>query len=144
MKVLVVEDDFTARKLLQTYLRKHADCDVAINGKEAVMAFDEALNTGQPYDLVCLDISMPEMNGLEAMEQIRQLEAEKNIVLGDGVRIIMTTAFDDKDNIMAAFRTGCESYLVKPVSQKKLFAEMEKLGLLQTKKIANHLHSIIL
>jgi two-component system chemotaxis response regulator CheY len=130
MKVLIVEDDFTARKLLQVYLRKHADCDVAVNGEEAVQAFSDALENNQPYDLICLDISMPEMNGHEAMKQIRQLEEEKNIVLGDGVRIIMTTAFNDKDNIMAAFRTGCESYLVKPVSQKKLFAELEKLGIL--------------
>jgi two-component system, chemotaxis family, chemotaxis protein CheY len=132
MKCLIVEDDFTARKLLQAYLRKHAACDVAINGKEAIQAFSDALENNQPYDLICLDISMPEMSGHEAMKQIRQLEEEKNITLGDGVKIIMTTAFNDKDNIMAAFRSGCESYLVKPVSQKKLFAEIEKLGLLQT------------
>ena len=132
MKCLVVEDDFTARKLLQTYLREYADCDVAVNGKEAIQAFSDALENSQPYDLICLDISMPEMNGQEALEKIRQLEKQRDIILGDGVKIVMTTAFDDKDNIMTAFRVGCESYLVKPVSQKKLFVELEKLGLLQT------------
>jgi two-component system, chemotaxis family, chemotaxis protein CheY len=135
MKCLIVEDDFTARKLLQAYLRKYADCDVAVNGKEAVSMFSDALGNNQPYDLICMDISMPEMNGQEAMKQIRQLEEKRDITLGDGVKIIMTTAFNDKDNIMAAFRAGCESYLVKPVSQKKLFAEIEKLGLLKTDKI---------
>ena len=132
MKVLIVEDDFTARKLLQAYLREHAECEVAVNGKEAVQAFSDAWDNEQPYDLVCLDISMPEMDGQETLQEIRRLEEERGVPLGDGVKVIMTTVFGDKENIMTAFRVGCESYLVKPVSREKLFTEIEKLGLLQT------------
>lgn len=132
MKVLIVEDDFTAQKLMQAYLRDCADCDVAVNGKEAVQAFSDAWAADQPYDLVCLDISMPEMNGQEALQEIRRLEEERNITTGDGVKVIMTTAFGDKENVMTAFRVGCESYLVKPINREKLFTEIEKLGLLQT------------
>ena len=132
MKVLIVEDDFTARRLLQAYLREHADCDVAVNGKEAVQAFGDALGNDQPYDLICLDISMPEMDGQQALQEIRRLEEERHIAMGEGVKVIMTTAFGDKENVMTAFRVGCESYLVKPVSRDKLSAEVEKLGLLQT------------
>jgi len=132
MKVLIVEDDFTARKLLQVFLREHADCEVAVNGKEAVQAFADACDNDQPYDLICLDISMPEMDGQQALQEIRRLEEERDVAIGDGVKIVMTTAFGDKENVMTAFRVGCESYLVKPVSREKLFAELEKLGLLQT------------
>jgi len=132
MKVLIVEDDFTARKLLQVYLREHADCDVAVNGKEAVQAFGDALENDQPYNLICLDISMPEMDGQQALQEIRRLEEKRGTIMGDGVKVIMTTAFGDKENVMTAFRVGCESYLVKPVSREKLFAEIEKLGLLVT------------
>lgn len=132
MKCLIVEDSFTARKLLQIHLREHADCDVAVNGKEAVEAVGDALDEGQPYDLLCLDIAMPEMDGQKALKAIRQIEKEHGIEGLDGVKVIMTTAFGDKDNIMTAFNSGCESYLVKPVSREKLFVEIEKLGLLQT------------
>lgn len=130
MKCLIVEDDFTARKLLQIYLREHADCDVAVNGKEAVEAVRAALDEKQPYDLLCLDIAMPEMNGQEALKAIRQIEKEHGIEGLAGAKVIMTTAFGDKENILTAFNSGCESYLVKPVNREKLFDEIEKLGLM--------------
>ncbi|MCA1987263.1 MAG: response regulator, partial [Desulfovibrio sp.] len=66
MRVLIVEDDFTSRKLMQTILSPYGDCDVAVNGREAVEAFQNALNSAKPYDLVCMDIMMPEMDGQEA------------------------------------------------------------------------------
>lgn len=131
MKCLIVEDNFVARKLLQVYLRDHAECDVAVNGQEAVDAVRNALEEGESYDLVCLDISMPEMDGQEALTVIRQMEKDHGIQGLDCVKVIMTTAFEDTKNIMTAFKAGCESYLVKPVSQEKLFVELEKLGLLQ-------------
>lgn len=130
MKVLIVEDDFSARKLLQVYLRDHAECDVAVNGKEAIQAYCDALDSGNPYDLICLDISMPEMNGQYALHVLRRMEEERGFGRGEGVKVIMTTAFGDKENVMTAFRTGCESYLMKPISKDKLIAEIEKLGLL--------------
>ena len=129
LKILIVEDDFTCRKLLQTFLSEYGDCFVAINGYEAVEAVREALDEGQLYDLVCLDIMMPEMDGHEALEAIRQIENEHGIAGLDGVKVIMTTALGDSKNVIGAFRTGCEAYIVKPVSKEKLLEEMEKLGL---------------
>ncbi len=129
LKILIVEDDFTCRKLLQTFLSEYGDCFVAINGHEAVEAVREVLDEGQPYDLVCLDIMMPEMDGHEALEAIRQIENEHGIAGLDGVKVIMTTALGDSKNVIGAFRTGCEAYIVKPVSKEKLLEEMEKLGL---------------
>ncbi|MEA3226399.1 MAG: response regulator [Planctomycetota bacterium] len=130
MKCLIVEDEFTARKLLQVYLSDYGDCFVAVNGREAVQAFREALEEGQPYDLICLDIMMPEMDGHEALKLIRQIESERGIAGLDGVKVIMTTALDDSKNVMGAFRGGCEAYVVKPVAKENLIAEIEKLGLL--------------
>jgi two-component system chemotaxis response regulator CheY len=68
MKILVVEDDFTSRILLQRYLSSYGDCHIAINGKEAVGAFKDSLKENQPYDLICMDIIMPEMSGQEALK----------------------------------------------------------------------------
>ncbi len=130
MKCLIAEDDFTCRRLLQVYLSDHADCFVACNGHEAVEAFTEALDAGLPYDLVCLDIMMPGMDGHEALAEIRRIEQDRGIGGLDGVKVIMTTALDDSKNIFGAFRAGCEGYVTKPIERKKLVAEMEKLDLL--------------
>jgi two-component system chemotaxis response regulator CheY len=130
MRCLIVEDDFAARKLLQTHLSDYAKCIVAVNGKEAVEAVREALDEGQPYDLICLDIMMPQMDGHEALKMIRQIEVQHRIRGLDGAKVIMTTALGDSKNVMGAFRTGCESYIVKPIRKQKLLDELEKLGLL--------------
>ena len=130
MKCLIVEDDFTARKLLQMYLSDYGYCFIAVNGREAVEAVRQALDEGQPYDLICLDIMMPEMDGQEALKAIRQVEKEHGIAGLDSVKVIMTTALDDSGNVMDAFRGGCEAYIVKPIAKKKLVEEMEKLGLI--------------
>lgn len=131
MKCLIVDDEFAARKLLQVYLSEYADCFVAVNGQEAVEAVREAfVKEEEPYDLICLDIMMPEMDGREALEAIRQIEKEHGIGGLDCVKVIMMTALDDSKNIMDAFRTGCEAYIVKPIRKEQLLQEIRHLGLL--------------
>ena len=95
MNILVVEDDFISRRLLCRYLEKIGNCDVAINGAEAVAAVHDALHAQAHYDLICLDIMMPGMSGQEALEAIRKLEIEHDIHVGQGARVIMTTALED-------------------------------------------------
>lgn len=131
MKILIVEDDFAARKLLQKYLSSYGDCDIAVNGIEAVDAFKDALDKDWPYELICLDIMMPNMDGHEALKAIRQIESDHGINGFDGVKVIMTTALDDPKNVMDSFREGCEAYIVKPVEKYKLLEEMENLGLVE-------------
>ena len=130
MKCLIVEDEFAARKLLQIYLSDYADFFIAVNWREAVDAFKDALSEVQPYDLICLDIMMPQMDGHDALAAIRQIEKEHGINGLDGAKVIMITALSDSKNIIGAFRKGCEVYIVKPVKKEKLLEEMEKLGLL--------------
>ena len=132
MKYLIVEDDFVARKLLQRYLSSYGDCDIAVDGNEAVEAFNQAMDEKEPYDLICLDIMMPNMDGREALKAIRQIESEHGISGLDSVKVIMTTALGDSKNVMGAFREGCEVYIVKPVEKDKLLKEMENLGLIES------------
>lgn len=63
MKSLIVEDDFTGRLLLQKLLAPYGECHIAVNGKEAISAFAMALESGERYDRVCLDIMMEEKDG---------------------------------------------------------------------------------
>ena len=131
MKCLIVEDEFVARRLMQRYLSSYGDCDIAIDGKEAIEAFTWAMEEKAPYDLICMDIMMPNMDGHEALKAIRQIENEHGISGLDGVKVIMVTALEDSKNVMGSFREGCEVYIVKPVEKKKLLAEVEKLGLIE-------------
>ena len=129
MKCLIVEDNFVARTLLLKFLFKVGECHIAVNGQEAVEAFGDALEGGDPYDLVCLDIMMPEMDGHEALQAMRRMEEERGIRDRDGVKVIVTTALGDSKNARGALRQGCEAYIIKPVSKERLFGEMDKLGL---------------
>lgn len=129
MKTLIVEDDFTARKLMQIYLSEMGETDIAINGQEAVEAFQKALDSNSRYDLICLDIMMPVMDGTECLRQIREIESQKGIEGLDGTRVIMTTAKDQSKDIFGAFREGCEAYIIKPIERDRLYGEIEKLGL---------------
>ena len=133
MKYLIVEDDFAARRLLQRYLSGYGDCDIAVDGHEAVAAFGQALDENEPYDLICLDIMMPAMDGREALQVIRRIEHEHGIHGLDGVKVIMTTALGDSKNVIGSFREGCEAYIVKPIKKDKLLEEMEKLGLIASR-----------
>jgi two-component system, chemotaxis family, chemotaxis protein CheY len=129
MKSLVVEDDFISRMILQKILLQFGLCDVAANGKEAVQAFSLAMEEGEPYDLICLDIMMPEMDGKEALKLIRQKEKDLNVPPKNEVKIIMTTALDTaKDVIESYFKGGCTTYLVKPISKAKITSSVEDLG----------------
>ena len=133
MKCLIVEDDFAARRLLQRYLSSYGDCDIAVDGNEAVEAFRQAMDEKELYELICLDIMMPNMDGHEALKAIRRIESEHGINGLDGVKVIMTTALGDSKNVMESFREGCEAYIVKPVEKDKLLEEMESLGLVESK-----------
>ena len=128
MRVLIVEDDFACRRFLQRCLALHGESDVAVNGIEAVDAFKAALQEGQPYDLICLDIMMPKMDGHEALAAIREIENAQGIGGHDGVKVIMTTAIETSKHVMGAFREGCEAYLVKPIEKRKLLLKIEDLG----------------
>ncbi|MCC6490958.1 MAG: response regulator [Candidatus Hydrogenedentes bacterium] len=131
MNTLIVEDDISSRILLQTILKQHGPCDVATNGKEAVEAVRRALESGESYDLICLDIMMPEMDGQVALKTIRGMEADRGIASTDGAKIVMTTALSDMKSVSGAFISLCDAYLTKPIRKEKLLEELRKLGLIE-------------
>jgi two-component system chemotaxis response regulator CheY len=130
MKALIVEDDFTNRLLLQSFLSHYGECHIAANGKEAVEAYQAAAQQNQRYDLICMDILMPEMDGRDAIRVIRHMEANASIY-GGGAKIFMTSALDDVKEIVRAFRGLCDAYLVKPIDTRKLLDELKGHNLVQ-------------
>ena len=128
MKTLIVEDDFTNRLLLQRFLSRYGECHVAVNGKEAIEAFRLAKRDGRGYDLICMDILMPEMDGHEAVKEIRASEKEGDIP-SLGVRIIMTTGLNDVANVTQSAQEHCDAYLLKPIDTARLLHDLKSFGL---------------
>ena len=131
MRILLAEDDFVTRKFMTSFLSKYGECDVTVDGMEAVDAFMMALEDGDPYDLVCLDIMMPVMDGYQALMGIRNLEKERNITSENAAKVIMATALNDEKNVKMAFDLGCTVYSGKPIDQEKFEQALKKLGLIK-------------
>jgi len=128
MKILIAEDDFVSRKLVNTLLAPLGEIDCAVNGNEALTAVKMAIEDNQPYDLICLDILMPGYDGIIALKKIRQLEAQKGLNPETRSKMIMTTAVSDKSYVLAAVQANCDGFLVKPITKDRLFDEIRKHG----------------
>ena len=125
LRTLLAEDDVASQLLLQSFLTQHGECQLAMNGREAVQAFRDAMQHGERYDLICMDIMMPEMDGREAVRQIRALEVESGILSTSGAKIVMTTAVDEVKEMIECFHELCDFYLTKPVDLGKLLEQMQ-------------------
>jgi two-component system chemotaxis response regulator CheY len=131
LRVLLVEDDFACRLLLQTFLSRYGECHIAVNGREAVEVVTEAMAAGQCYDLICMDIMMPEMDGREAVRRIRALEESRGTRSTAGARIFMTTTVEEAKEVILCFKEHCDAYLIKPLDLGQLLSEMKLHRLLQ-------------
>ncbi len=129
MKILIVEDDPLSQQLLSRYLQDQGERVIAEDGEKALALFGEALASPRRYDLICLDIMLPYLDGQDVLKQVRSLEESRGIGGLDGCKVIMLTALRDVDNVMKAFRSQCEGYLSKPISKERLFREIRSLGL---------------
>ncbi len=129
MRILIAEDDLASRKVLYKFLSKYGECDITIDGMEALEAFMLAWDEGEPYHLICLDIMMPELDGLKTLKTIRDIEDQRELTAGDRAKIIMTTVLQDTGSVSDAFESGCEAYAAKPLDMEKLTKVMEKLNI---------------
>jgi two-component system, chemotaxis family, chemotaxis protein CheY len=130
MKCLIVDDDEFNRDYVAALLGNETECEYAGNGRDAVERFSGALEGNAPFDLILLDIMMPEMDGHEAARSIRSIEKERGLHGGERVKIVMLTALNSPQDAMESFCTAqSAAYLVKPVSKEKLAGIISKLGL---------------
>ncbi len=130
MRILIVDDDADFSRLISRYLTPFGECEVAVNGQDAIESVKLAFEEAHPYDLICLDIMMPDLDGQDALKKIRDLEKEKGIGVGEGAKIIMITAMDDDDERMVSFLRLCDGYLTKPLQKKELFEKLREIELI--------------
>lgn len=134
MKCLIVDDEGFSREFVATLLKDIAECEEATTGSEAVAKFSAALESGAPFDLILLDIMMPEMNGHDTAKAVRSIEKEHGLDLRKRVNIVMLTALNSTQDAMESFCSAqSAAYIVKPVSRENLLNVISKLGLLRKK-----------
>ncbi|OGX31002.1 MAG: hypothetical protein A2787_02685 [Omnitrophica WOR_2 bacterium RIFCSPHIGHO2_01_FULL_48_9] len=90
---------------------------------EAVNAYNLSIKKN-PYNLILLDIEMPGINGLEILKKIRESEKTAGIRLGEGVPIIIVTAYEKR--FLEAFNYGCDDYVLKPIDPDILVKKIEQ------------------
>jgi two-component system chemotaxis response regulator CheY len=129
MKALVVEDEPTNRVMLQSFLSIYGECQVVTNGKDAIAAFRRALEANERFDLICMDIVMPKMNGHEAVLAIRTLEHDYGVDPRKRARIVMTSVLNNSEAVYTAVMLDCDAYLLKPINLRKLLAHLKAFGL---------------
>jgi two-component system, chemotaxis family, chemotaxis protein CheY len=129
MKILIAEDDLVSRKFLGKFLAPYGEVDTVLDGIEALDAYLLSLKDNDPYDLLCLDIMMPRVDGVKVLKAIRDYEDQKNIPQDKRLKVIMTTALAEAELVKKSFEIGCEAYAAKPINTEKFIQVLQELGL---------------
>jgi two-component system chemotaxis response regulator CheY len=131
IRILVLEDDPVSGKLITNYLEPYGDCDLVTDGKSAVEFFQKAIQTDDRYQLIFVDIMVPEIQGHDVVRMIREMEQNENIPFEKRAKVIITSSLSDAENIIESFKAAGDSYLIKPIRKTKLINEIKSLGLLK-------------
>lgn len=126
LNILIVEDNFVARHLAQSIMSGYGTSDVAINGTEALYAFKNAHENQTPYDIILLDIKIPEADGHKVLKEIREYEETNSIAGLDRVKVVVLSGVSDLNNIMRMFREQADAYIIKPLTEEKIKKEFLK------------------
>ena len=130
MRILVVDDDAPSRKLLTDIASKMGECEGAEGGQEALSAFKKAWEDWRPFNLIFLDVLMPDLDGREVLLKIREIEKEKKVSEQHQVRVIMVTGVSEEETVLDCLRNGCDEFIVKPIDILLVLEKMKKLGLM--------------
>ncbi|HOO46537.1 MAG TPA: HDOD domain-containing protein [Deltaproteobacteria bacterium] len=128
MKILVVDDELVSRKKMKMIMDGLGECEAVECGKDAIAAYHEAWEKWAPFDLITLDIFMPEMDGTEVLGAIRSIESEKHIPADKRVKIFMVTSQSDKETIINCVRAGCDDFITKPFDRETVFKKLKNGG----------------
>ena len=118
MKILIAEDDRISRSFLQKFMANYGEVEVAVDGMDAIDLYMDAIKDKEPFDLLCLDIMMPKMDGWEVLKSIREHSK---------VPVIMLTARSEEQDELKGFEYGADEYISKPFSPKILVARVEAI-----------------
>lgn len=128
IKILIVEDELSSKRILNLFLSPLGKIDVAVNGNEAISAVKKGINNNQPYELVFLDIITSKLDGISALKKIREVENQHKLNGHAKSKIIMISPNTDRNFILNAAQSGCTGYMIKPIDKTRLYNEIRKHG----------------
>ena len=123
MKILIAEDDVANAKFLSKYLSKFGDVVITPDGIAAVDEFVNALERGEMFGLVCLDIMMPKIDGYTATRVIRSTNRQDAKV----IPIIAMTAHVFDEDVKQCLEAGMNAHLPKPLQMEKVVSTIARL-----------------
>ncbi len=129
MKTLVVDDELVSRKKMMKIISNFGQCEGVKNGKAALSAVKKSLEDWKLYNLITLDISMPDVSGTHVLSTIRELEKERGLDDNERVKILMVTSHSDVETVKACVGK-CDGYVIKPFNKEMMVDKLEKIGLL--------------
>ncbi len=128
MRSPIVDDDVVvSRNLLHEILQEYGEVETASNGADALKIFLK-----KKFDLVCLDLSMPQLDGHEVLTYFRAYEKLSEISLSERVKVLITSVTTDPGNLFQAFREAADGYLAKPFNIDNLVAYLGDFNLINT------------
>ncbi|MBI9085309.1 MAG: HDOD domain-containing protein [Desulfobacterales bacterium] len=127
MKILIADDEMVSRSKLQTIMSRFGQCKAVAAGTEAIGAFEQAWEAEATYDLVMLDISMPDLDGPEVLTRIRTFERTQKVPESRRTVVVMVTSHAERDHIVSCLQRGCNDYIVKPFSMETIRHKMSRL-----------------
>ena len=128
MKILIVDDELVSRKKMERILQGGGEIHSAEGGVEALGLFKGALDAEAPFQLILLDISMPDMDGTEVLLEVREYEEARAIAEQDRVKVLMVTSQSDKNSVVTCIQAGCQGYIVKPFDREMVRAKVAQIG----------------
>ncbi|WP_027185439.1 response regulator [Desulfovibrio inopinatus] len=131
MKFLIVDDDENICKILTFYLDLYGQCHACSRASEAILLFRNALET-EPFDVVFMDIDMPEMTGHELVTILRGAEETQKVPFHKTFKLVMVSAYDDIKNVTASFFRGhAECFVPKPVTESRILEALRQADILK-------------
>lgn len=136
-RVLVIDDDKLIRITLSQILSSlGCQVDTAEDGVFGVKAFSDAMEEGNPYQLIYCDMMMPRMDGQATIVAIRELEKKAGIPQKNETQIVMVSSMEDPKYIVAAmYEGGAQNYLTKPFSEEEVASEVTRIRKLRERKL---------
>lgn len=125
MRFLISEDDRPSRIYLNRLLSPYGETVLAADGIEAVEAFVAAKNDNKPFNLICLDIMMPRIDGIQALEAIRDYEKKNGIPKGKSTKVIIISALYEDDVVINSTLKDNVYFLSKPIDTQRLIDIIE-------------------
>ncbi|MDT8445626.1 MAG: response regulator [bacterium] len=130
IRILVVDDELVSRKKMAKILNALGKVKEAETGNGAIKAFSDAIDAGEPFDLVSLDVGLPDLNGTDLLVELRDLEAKVVTPGYKPVKILMVTAHSDRDTVLTSIQAGCDEYVVKPFTSDLVMRKLRQIGFL--------------